>query len=71
MILAKDRCRALVKTDITKEGLKIIDISVTGDRLLAKELLSHIRLTIDAVHKQSFKDVTDHHLGNSTARQLP
>ena len=57
VILEKDGCTALVKTDISHEGLNIIDISIQGDRLSAKDFLAHIRGTIDAVHKQSFKDM--------------
>jgi signal recognition particle receptor subunit beta len=57
VILGKDGCTALVKTDISHEGLNIIDISIQGDRLSAKDILALIRGTIDAIHKQSFKDM--------------
>ena len=57
VILGKDGCTALVKTDISHEGLNIIDISIQGDRLSAKDFLALIRGTIDAIHKQSFKDM--------------
>ena len=50
VILIKDDCRALIKEDISREGLKVIDISVTGDVRSRKELLSHIRYSMDALH---------------------
>jgi len=50
VILVKDDCRALIKEDISYEGLKVIDISVTGDVRTRKELLAHIRCSMDALH---------------------
>ncbi|MBA4421472.1 MAG: hypothetical protein C0390_00040 [Syntrophus sp. (in: bacteria)] len=57
IILCKDGCKALVKKDLSKEGLKLIDISVRGNRLPVKDFLALIRGTIDAVHIQSFPRV--------------
>ncbi|MCP4937113.1 MAG: hypothetical protein GY927_23625, partial [bacterium] len=56
VILAKDGCEALVIDDI-KDGRKVIDISVRGNALTRRDLLSLIRGQIDGIHKQSFEHV--------------
>jgi len=57
VILKKDECNALVQKDISKDGLKIIDISIKGKAFEAKDFLAYIRGTVDAVHEQSFKGI--------------
>lgn len=54
-ILKKDNCRARIKEDITRDGLKVIDISVTGDSYERRQLLGHIRENLEGIHRHSFK----------------
>ncbi len=57
VILEKDGCLALVKSDLSKQGLNLVDISIKGDSQSAKDFLSYIRGTIDEVHDRFFKGV--------------
>lgn len=52
-ILSKNNCTALIKNDISNDGLTIVDISVGGDSFYRKEFLSYIRGVIDELHKEA------------------
>ncbi|MCK5739914.1 hypothetical protein KAH55_12055, partial [bacterium] len=57
-ILTKNSCQARVWKRITKEGLQAIDISVIGaDAYARKELLGHIRITLENIQKNTFPDL--------------
>jgi len=57
VFLKKDDCVALVKEDISKEGLQVVDVSISGDPNLRKDFLAYIRGTIDEIHQRSFKNI--------------
>lgn len=56
-ILQKAGCTALIKENITGDGLKVIDISVAGEQYGRRELLGHVRRTIEDIHEQSFRGI--------------
>jgi len=48
---------ALIEEDTSDQGLKTIDIRVSGNSLGRKEYLSHIRKSIESIHKESYKNI--------------
>ncbi|MGB5990159.1 MAG: COR domain-containing protein [Marinifilaceae bacterium] len=58
VVISKDDCKArIIEDDLNKEGLKVIDIEVTGDIDEKKYLLRMIREGIESIHKKWFKTI--------------
>ena len=58
VVLHKDGIRAQIIEEITKtDGLKVINITLSGAEFRKKEFLIEIRKEIDSIHRTSFKNI--------------
>lgn len=57
VILEKDGLSALVKEDRTRDGAKVIDVSIRGGGYEGRDFLSRIRSQLEDVHEVSFSGI--------------
>ncbi len=57
VILKHENAKAQVIEKKTKEGLKVIDISIIGEQIESQNLLSKIKFEIENIHKSSFQTI--------------
>ncbi len=57
IVIEEDSCRAQIKEEENNEGLKVIDITVSGERTKQKFLLRKIRSEILNIHDKWFKNI--------------
>ncbi len=57
VLLEQNGCRAQVREEDNRDGLKVIDIAVTGDINQRKFLLHTIREEIQEIHRKWFKNI--------------
>jgi internalin A len=57
VVLKYQNAKAQVIEKETKEGLKVIDISIDGDRFDSQNLLSKIKNEIENIHRKSFPNL--------------
>ncbi|MDX1809592.1 MAG: COR domain-containing protein, partial [Sulfurospirillaceae bacterium] len=57
VVLEYENAKAEVREKKTKEGLKVIDISIKGDKIDSSTLLSKIKSEIENIHNSSFKNI--------------
>ena len=57
VIFNSDNCRAQVLEEENRDGLKVIDIAVTGNQSQRKFLLRQIRNEVQSIHKKWFRNI--------------
>lgn len=57
VILKHGNTKAQVIEKKTKEGLKVIDISIVGEQIESQNLLSKIKFEVENIHKSSFQNI--------------
>lgn len=57
VVLTDKRCRALVVEELSKEGLNVIDIAVSGVLAERKYYLKEMRKEIEGIHQKWFRNV--------------